>query len=95
MWMQHLKRSEFVDRDFFFELFGTFRIFAFGGLSLILFGVEKNVFFLVSEPGWDTRDQECNTWRFSGQANIHRGLTKVDNFMAGQPTPPQRNTSQK
>ena len=62
-------------------------------LSLILFEVEKNVFF-VSEPGWDTRDQECNTWRFSGQANIHRGLTIVDHFIASQPTPPQRNTSQ-
>ena len=76
-----------MDGLLFFELFGTIWIFAFGGLSLILFEVEKNVFF-VSEPGWDTRDQECNTWRFSGQANIHRGLTIVDHFMAGQPTPP-------
>ena len=44
VWMQHLKRSEFVDCFFFF--FGTFRILAFGGLSVILL-VLKRTFFLL------------------------------------------------
>ena len=83
MWMQHLKRSEFVDRFFCFfvlwDFWEPFWIFASGGLSVILLEVEK-IGFLLARSQVGTLEIKSVTpgglvdRRF---VNIHRGLMVI------------------